>query len=62
MTDFPAPSGLPPTISPEERAIVGFLLWMALHFVHDPGVWGWRQLIVLAGGCVLIGAWLYIVK
>ena len=43
-------------------AIVGFLLWMALHFVHDPGVWGWRQLIVLTGGCVLTGAWLYIVK
>ena len=33
MTDLPAPSGLPPTISAEERAVVGFLLRLgrALH-------------------------------
>ncbi len=43
-------------------ALVGFLLWCAVHFVLVGPDFGWRQLLVLIGVCVLAGVGLWLVR
>lgn len=43
-------------------ALVAFLLWMAVHFVFIGLDFGWRQLLVLVAGFVLVGTGLWAVR
>ena len=43
-------------------ALLGFLGWMAAHFVLVGPDCGWRDLLVLTIGCALIGCGLHLVR
>ena len=43
-------------------ALLGFMAWMAAHFVLVGPDCGWRDLLVLVVGCALIGLGLHLVR